>query len=116
MVQVYGASNCFVEITGSKHEEWVECFELDVRIHFTDGTIIRIGYLRCRIGVWWIEIERQGDAPQSLSSCYDEELEVYSDVFSIDAEIKCYYVIRQKYHKRHKQTALLHWAGREENR
>ena len=100
MVQVYGASDDLVEITGSKYEDEIGCFDRDVRIYFTDGTIIRIGYPKGGIGVWRIEVEQQGDAPQSLTLCDDEDAEIYSDVFSIDAEIKRHYVIRKKHHQK----------------
>lgn len=70
MVKVYGASDDLVEIYGSTYKEnEIGCFEKDVRIRFTDGTVIRIGYAKPELAVWWI----------------------------IDAEIRSHSVIKQKY-------------------
>lgn len=98
MVKVYGASDDLVEIEGTsyKHDE-IGCFEHDVRIRFVDGTVIRVGYPKEGMAVWWIEIEKQGNAPHSLQCCEDEDARIYSDIFEIDAEVKSHSVIKQKY-------------------
>lgn len=64
---------------------------------FFDGTIIRIGYPKKDLGGWWIEVEKQGTAKQALTLCDNEDDDIYSDIFEIDAEIKSHSVIKQKY-------------------
>lgn len=36
--------------------------------------------------IWWIKVLEKGTAPQTLTECEDEEAEVYSDTFEIDAD------------------------------
>ncbi len=98
MIKVYGASDDLIEIEGSSYKKnEIGCYEEDVRIRFTDGTIICIGYPKAKLAIWWIEIEKQGTAAQRLTICEDEDDNPYSDIFEIDAEIKGHSVIKQKY-------------------
>ena len=90
---VYGYSDDLVIY----NENEVDCFEKDVKITFTDGTQIRVGYSKKGIGVWWIEVLKYGTARFRLTSCVDECAEVYSDVFEIDADVKKVVVCKQKY-------------------
>lgn len=98
MVRVYGASDDLVEIEGSeyKHDE-IGCFNSDVRIRFLDGTVIRVGYPKEGMAVWWIEIEKLGTAPHSFQCCKNENARIYSDIFEIYSEVKSHSVIKQKY-------------------
>lgn len=94
MVKVYGASDDLVEIEGSKYEEdEIGCYNSEVRIHFADGTVIRVGYPKPGMGVWWIEIEQQGTAHMEMTYCNDEDAEIYSDIFMIDAEVVSHEVL-----------------------
>lgn len=98
MVKVYGASDDLVEIENSKYkEDEIGCYDHDVRIRFLDGTIIRVGYPKEGLAIWWVEIEKQGTAEQNLTICDDEDARIYSDIFEIDSEIKSHSVIKQKY-------------------
>lgn len=100
MIKVYGYSDDNVAIIneGTFEEDEIGCFEKDVRIRFDDGTVIRVGYpKRDNRAIWWIEIERHGTSQYTLGSCTYEEDMPYSDVFEIDANVKSYSVIRQKY-------------------
>ena len=100
MTKVYGASDDLVEIEGSTYkEDEIGCYQHDVRIRFLDGTVIRVGYPKDDIAVWWIEVEKQGTAEQKMTICEDEEARIYSDVFEIDSEIKSHSVIKQKYER-----------------
>lgn len=100
MVKVYGASDDLVEIEGSsyKHDE-IGCYGSDVRIRFTDGSIIRVGYPKDGIAVWWIEVEKLGTASVRLLKCFDENAQIYSDIFEINADVKSHSVIKQKYNR-----------------
>ena len=100
MVKVYGASDDLVEIENSKYkEDEIGCYDHDVRIRFLDGTVIRVGYPKEGLAIWWIEIEKQGTAEQKLTICDDEDARIYSDIFEIDSEIKSHSVIKQKYNR-----------------
>ena len=100
MVKVYGASDDLVEIENSKYkEDEIGCYDHDVRIRFFDGTVIRVGYPKDGLAIWWIEIEKQGTAENKLTSCNDEDARIYSDIFEIDSEIKSHSVIKQKYNR-----------------
>lgn len=101
MIKIHGSSDDLVEIYGSSYQEdEIGCWEKDVRIRFLDGTIIRIGYPKDGKAIWWIEVEKQGTAKQTLTSCDNEDSTCYSDIFEIDSEIKSHSVIKQKYPNR----------------
>ena len=100
MVKVYGASDDLVEIENSKYkEDEIGCYDHDVRIRFLDGTVIRVGYPKDGLAIWWIEIEKQGTADHKMTICEDEDARIYSDIFEIDSEIKSHSVIKQKYNR-----------------
>ena len=91
MVKIYGCSDDLVEIEGSAYREnEIDCYGRDVRIWFADGTVIRIGYSKENLVVWWIKVEKQGTAKQALTVCENEDDEIYSDIFEIDSEIVSY--------------------------
>lgn len=94
MVKIYGYSDDVVVIENSKYEEdEIGCYDATVRIHFSDGTVIHIGYPKPGMGVWWIEVEQMGTAKMEQKLCFDEDAEIYSDIFMIDAEIVSHEVI-----------------------
>ena len=88
MIRIYGASDDLVEIEGSQYkEDEIGCFDRDVRIWFEDGTVIRVGYPKKDLAVWWVEIECAGFVEKKIQYCNDEEADIYSDIFEIDSEI-----------------------------
>ena len=88
MIRIYGHSDDLVVIENSTYEEdEIGCFNCDVRIGFADGTVIRVGYPKKGMAVWWIGVENQGSAFQKLTVCNDEDVEIYSDIFEIESEI-----------------------------
>lgn len=88
MLKIYGCSDDLVEIEGAKYpDDEIGCFNSKVKIWFTDGTVIEVGYCKPGMGVWFINILEKGTAEQTLTICEDEDAEVYSDIFEIDAEI-----------------------------
>ena len=98
MAKVYGYSDdivCIEHIDGGSTE--IDCYNRDVRISFEDGTVIRVGYPKDGFAIWWIEIEEEGYAYSELTPCTDEDAEVYSDVFVIDAEAESYAAIGRKH-------------------
>ena len=95
MIKVYGCSDDLVEIEGDFEDE-IGCFNRNVRIAFRDGTKILIGYSKPSLGVWWIEIEKQGTAPQKLTICEDEDAEIYSDIFEIVSPILGWVILEKE--------------------
>lgn len=96
MIKVYGCSDDLVEIEGAEYPyDEVGCFEKDVRIEFEDGTVIRVGYPKENLAVWWIEYERMGTASASFDECNDPDADIYSDIFCIDSKVKKVMVIKK---------------------
>lgn len=97
MIKIYGYSDDLVEIENSAYEEdEIGCYDQDVRIRFVDGTTIRVGYGKPELAVWYIVVEKQGAAKQTLTICDNEEAKIYSDIFEIDSEIKGHSLIKHK--------------------
>jgi len=97
MVKIYGASDDLCEIEGSDFmEDEIGCFKKDVEIRFYDGTIIRVGYNKPGLGIWYIVIVNRGDAESELTVCDDEDADIYSDIFEIDAEVLGYKLVDQE--------------------
>lgn len=89
MVKVYGASDDLCEIEGSKYEQdEIGCYDSTVEIGFTDGTRILVSYPKTpELAIRKIEVLTKGTADSRLTECFDEDAEIYSDIFEIDAEI-----------------------------
>lgn len=84
MIKVYGSSDDLLEIEGYGE---IDCYGKAVRVCFDDGTVIWCSYGKPDLAVWQIEVETYGSARRSLELCMDEEAELYSDVFTIDAKV-----------------------------
>lgn len=93
MIKVYGYSDDLVEIEGGSKEEEIDCYDQNVRIWFVDGTVILVSYGKNGMGIWNIEVEQKGRAPQKIISCDNEDSEIYSDIFSIAASVQKYEVV-----------------------
>ena len=88
MVRVFGASDDLVEIEGSNYpDNEIGCYDGTVKLEFIDGTVVRFGYGKNGLGIWWCEVEKKGTALYRLTECNDEDADIYSDVFEIDAEV-----------------------------
>lgn len=97
MVKVYGSSDDLVEIEGSIYDEdEIGCYGQDVIIKFCDGTVIRVGYSKKDMAVWFIDIEKSGEAYKEIHFCNDENSDIYSDIFEIDEEIVSHYLVERK--------------------
>ncbi len=91
MTKVYGYSDDIIVIEGETADE-IDCYNEEVTIWFADGTVIKAGYPKKDMGIWWIRVEEEGTAEQHLKECFDEDADVYSDVFKIDSEMINYCV------------------------
>ena len=91
MAKVYGYSDdivCIEHLEGGCTE--IDCYDKIVAIQFDDMTTIRCGYGKKSGGIWWIKVTQEGSAQHELTVCDDEDADVYSDVFTIDAEAVLY--------------------------
>lgn len=87
MLKVYGQSDDILIIEGAPYPaDEIGCFDSTVQVRFSDGTIINVGYGKDHSGIWWIEVVEKGNAPQKITPCFDEDAEIYSDIFEIDAD------------------------------
>ena len=101
MIRVYGCSDDLVEVEGAPYPaDEIGCFEQDVMLQFADETLIQIGYPKKDKAVWWVKVIKQGNAPQSLTICDDEEAEIYSDIFTIDSQLAGYGLLHKMRGKR----------------
>lgn len=97
MVKIYGASDDIVIISGSTYKESsIDCYNKAVLIYFSDGTTIRVQYPKKDIAVWEIIVEEAGTAYKKLHVCNDEEEDIYSDIFEIDAEVELHEVVDRR--------------------
>lgn len=91
--KVYGMSDDLVEIETEQNiypYDEIGCFDSMVRILFSDNTIIEVEYGKDGKDIWKIEVIHKGDAEQKLTICDDEDVDIYSDIFEIDADFdKC---------------------------
>lgn len=97
MTRVYGYSDdnvCWEDKNGGDE---IGCFDDDVIIVFADCSIIRVGYSKQNLAIWWIEVEHVGTAKHNLTICTDEDAEVYSDIFEIEADVVYACTTQQKY-------------------
>lgn len=97
MIKIYGHSDDCLEIYGSKYyEDEIGCFDRDVIITFEDGTVIRAGYCKPNLAVWYIYVIKEGTAEYRLTICRDQDADIYSDIFEIDSEIVSHQIVRQE--------------------
>jgi len=89
--RVYGASDDLVELEGDLNGE-VSCYQGDVLVAFSDGTVLRIQYGKPSLaGVWQIIVLNQGLMYDRFEECHDEDGDPYSDqVFFVDGKLKAW--------------------------
>lgn len=93
-MKVYGTSDDLVELEGSKYQEnEIGCYGSDVIIAFDDGAVIRVSYGKPEGAIWEITLLKRGTAGNAVFICYDEDDEIYSDIFETDAEVCSHWVI-----------------------
>ena len=95
MIRVYGYSDDNLVVEGAPYpNDEISCFERIVRIAFTDGTIIDAWYGKKGQAIWTIEVIEKGTARQTLTICEDEDADIYSDVFEIEADFVGYKLLK----------------------
>ena len=97
MIRVYGYSDDTVEVEGAPYPaDEIACYDKEVEIQFDDETVIRIGYPKENLAVWWIKVLKHGLAVQHLEICEDQDAEIYSDVFTINSYLAGYRVCEKE--------------------
>lgn len=86
-VKIYGESDDLIEIEGDKNFDEIGCFDQTTTIWFSDNTVIEVKYGKEGKGIWEIKVIEGGHAPRTLTPCYDEDADIYSDIFEIQAEV-----------------------------
>lgn len=78
-IKIHGDSDDLVYIDGSSGwDDEYDCYDEDVIIHFTDGTMLRMTY----VGHWKAVVEEEGSEPHMISQMIDGD-DYYSDLFEI---------------------------------
>lgn len=88
--KVYGYSDDNFSFHGDLHDE-IGCYDTDLIITFSDGTVIRTHYGKCEggsepgqgmesEGIWHISVLKQGTLIDKLEFCHDSEAAIYSNV------------------------------------
>ena len=91
----YGDDNLVIEGAPYPADE-IGCYDSDVYIRFSDGTLIKAWYVKDNKAIWGISVLEKGTARQNLTECFDESAEIYSDVFEIDADYVSHEVKRRE--------------------
>ena len=95
MIKVYGYSDDNLVVEGAPYpNDEISCFARIVRIAITDGTIIDAWYGKKGQAIWTIKVIEKGTARQTLTICEDEDADIYSDVFEIEADFEGYKLLK----------------------
>jgi len=94
--KIYGASDDLIEFAGDVTGE-VGHFGTDNNEHgdliiCSDGTLLEIKYCKGDLGVWGINVLKQGDLFNKLDACYDEDAHPNSDMVHFKDGLKWAYV------------------------
>lgn len=81
---VYGYSDDWIEFEGLIYDE-VGAWEETKHFTFEDGTEIEVKYGdENNKGIWKIKVTKTGSANSYMIECFDEEDDLYSDLFVIE--------------------------------
>lgn len=86
--QVYGYSDDVLCIESDEVNEEIDCYEGDVKVYFTDGTVILFTYTG--EGLWKCEVIKVGTALYEVTEATNAYSDNYSDIFRIHADFGRY--------------------------
>lgn len=86
MLKVYGTSDDLIELEGCLNEE-IPCYDGNVILEFSDGTVLKIEYGKPEGAIWKITPMSVGHNFIELTECLDDEENPYSDVAVLDFDI-----------------------------
>ena len=91
---IYGASDDLVEVRemsaptevtrGQEFDIYDTSEEAPAKLHFTDGTILKVWYGVSELGIWRVEIEKQGSAAIVIVPAEGED-GIYTDIAYVTA-------------------------------
>ena len=85
--KVFGYSDDVLYIESDGVNKEIDCFENDVKVYFSDGTVILFSYIE---GLWKCEIINVGTASSAVQEADNAYSDNYSDIFYIHADFKRY--------------------------
>ena len=88
MIEIYGASDDLIEIEGDIREEFNGD---DGLIVCSDGTVLSIHYGKQDLGIWDIQVVREGELFTDIQRCNDEEADRFSDTVTLEEGIEWVY-------------------------
>lgn len=86
--QVFGYSDDVLYIDSDNVQEEIDCYEEDVKVYFTDGTVIIFTYEHT--GLWKCEVVNVGTALYEVTEANNPYSDNYSDIFRIHADFERY--------------------------
>jgi hypothetical protein len=100
---IYGASDDLIEFDGGYTGE-VGCYgtgdrEQGVLIIVSDGTMLEVKYGKNDMAIWGINVINKGAAFKSIETCEDEDAPIYSDVVTLQGDIKYIYAVTDGWEK-----------------
>ena len=88
-LMVFGASNDLIEVReltsptevkrGPEFDIYDTSEEAPAKLHLTDGTVLKVWYEVADLGIWRVEIEKQGSAAIVIVPAEGED-DIYSDI------------------------------------
>lgn len=86
--KVFGYSDDVLYIDSDDVNEEIDCYEEDVKVYFTDGTVILFTYTY--EGLWKCEVISVGTALYEVAEANNPYSDNYSDIFRIHADFERY--------------------------
>ena len=86
--KVFGYSDDVLYIESDGVNKEIDCFEKDVKVYFSDGTVILFTYTY--EGLWKCEVTAVGTALYEVTEADNAYSDNYSDLFYIHADFKRY--------------------------
>lgn len=85
---VFGYSDDVLYIESDGVTKEIDCYEKDVKVYFSDGTVILFTYTHG--GLWKCEVVNVGTALYRVAEADNAYSDTYSDTFYIHADFKRY--------------------------
>lgn len=86
--KVFGCSDDVLYIESDDVNKEIDCYEKDVRVDFSDGTVILFTYTY--EGLWKCEVVTVGTALYEVTEANNPDSDNYSDTFRIHADFERY--------------------------
>lgn len=93
--KIYGSSDDLIEFDGDVTGE-MGCYGTDDQEHgvliiCSDGTLLEVKYGKVDMGIWGIQVIKEGTLFANIEYCTDEDATPYSDVVTFNDGLKWAY-------------------------